>query len=165
VTPSARTHAAALIERMYARRGYRYDRNACANESPHRITLGGTQSAHLFATLTVGLDSDDGLLADELYGTELCAFRREGRKLCELTAFAVDPHYSSPRMLTCLFHLAYLYGRMLHRVTDVFIEVNPHHVGFYERLLSFRRVGQERRCPRVNAPAVLLHLNVAPPAV
>lgn len=157
---AARQGAARLIERLYERRGYRCERAAPRADSPHQFPLAGTHGSYLFATLTVGLDGPDGLLADELYAREIDAFRTDERRICELTAFAVDPAYSSHGVLTSLFRLAYFYGRLLHRVTDAFIEVNPRHVGFYDRVLGFRRSGAERTCPRVGAPAVLMHLDL-----
>jgi hypothetical protein len=44
--------------------------------------------------------------------------------------------------------------------TDVVIEVNPRHVAFYKRMLGFKEFGPERLCSRVNAPAVLLRLEL-----
>jgi hypothetical protein len=32
---------------------------------------------------------------------------------------------------------------------------------FYQRMLGFSQFGEQRTCPRVNAPAVLLHLDLA----
>lgn len=158
---TARERAAGLIERLYDRRGYRGDGSTRPNNSSLRLTLAGAHGADLFATLTVGLDGPDGLLADTLYGHEIDAFRTDGRRICELSAFAVDPAYSAHGVLLSLFRLAYFYGRLLHHVTDAFIEVNPRHVGFYERVLGFRRGGAERLCPRVAAPAVLMHLDLS----
>lgn len=150
----------ALVERMYARHGYQTSTVTRKVESPHRIAFGGSHQGKLFATLTLGLDSGEGLLVDELYGPEVDAFRRMKRKVCELSMFAIDPQYSSHHVLASLFYLAYRYGRTLHQVTDAFIEVNPRHAGFYERVLHFRRIGEIRNCPRVDAPAVLLHLDL-----
>jgi len=150
----------ALVERMYARHGYQTSSVTRKVESPDRIAFGGSHRGTIFATLTLGLDSGEGLLVDELYRPEVDAFRRMKRKICELSTFAIDPQYSSHHVLACLFYLAYLYGRTRHQVTDAFIEVNPRHAGFYERVLHFRRIGEIRNCPRVNAPAVLLHLDL-----
>jgi hypothetical protein len=91
----------------------------------------------------------------------MAIFRAKGGKLCELSKLAVDPQFGSKSVLASLFHLAYIYARVGHGATDAFIEVNPRHSGFYERRLGFRRIGQMRLCPRVNAPAVLLHLELA----
>jgi hypothetical protein len=38
--------------------------------------------------------------------------------------------------------------------------VNPRHVAFYKRMLGFNQLGPERMCSRVNAPAVLLRLEL-----
>jgi hypothetical protein len=38
--------------------------------------------------------------------------------------------------------------------------VNPRHAGFYEKILGFAVVGAERICPRVNAPALLMRLDL-----
>lgn len=151
---------AALVERMYARHGYKTANVARKTESPHRIAFGGAHGGRLFATLTLGLDCAEGLRVDELYRSDVDTFRTMNRKICELSTFAIDPQYSSHHVLACLFYLAYLYGRMLHQVTDAFIEVNPRHAGFYERVLHFHRIGEVRNCPRVDAPAVLLHLDL-----
>jgi hypothetical protein len=84
-----------------------------------------------------------------------------GRKLCEVSRLAVDPQYGSKEVLASLFHLAYIYLRIIHKATDVLVEVNPRHAGFYRRMLGFCQVGEVHTCPRVNAPAVLLHLELA----
>jgi hypothetical protein len=46
-------------------------------------------------------------------------------------------------------------------VDDVFIEVNPRHVPFYRRMLDFTAIGDCKVCPRVEAPAILMHVKVA----
>ncbi|NMG01099.1 hypothetical protein GPA27_27395 [Aromatoleum toluolicum] len=150
----------ALVERLYARRGYRTSETAPRVDSPDRVVFAGASRGQVFATITLGLDSPAGLLVDELYGPEVAVFRRMKRRICELSAFAIDPQYSSHGVLSALFYLAYLYGRTRHRVTDAFIEVNPRHAGFYERVFRFRRIGDVRQCPRVEAPAVLMHLDL-----
>jgi hypothetical protein len=106
------------------------------------------------------MDSGQGLLADELYKREINHFRGKGKKVCELSKLAVDSEYSSKEMLASLFHLAYIFGRNIHKATDLFIEVNPRHAGFYKRMLGLRQIGEERTCRRVQAPAVLMHLEL-----
>lgn len=150
-----------LVERMYAWRGYRTETQAELAPPPHRIALVASRGEQLFGTLTLGLDGKEGLLADELYRQEINTFRGGERKVCELSKLAVDPEHSSKELLAALFHLAYVYGRIVHGATDAFIEVNPRHAGYYKRLLGFRQIGERRSCPRVDAPAVLLHLELA----
>lgn len=156
-----RNRASMLIERRYSWRGYHTETVAALPHNPNRITLEASSGEQLFGTLTLGLDSEEGLLADTLYQKEVNIFRTMGRKLCELSKFAVDPQYGSKAVLASLFHLAYIYARILHKATDAFIEVNPHHAGFYERRLGFRQIAGMRTCPRVNAPAVPLHIELS----
>ena len=57
--------------------------------------------------------------------------------------------------------MTFIYGHNIHRATDFLIEVNPRHMLFYQRMLGFELFGEEKICPRVNAPAVLLRLDLA----
>ena len=62
--------------------------------------------------------------------------------------------------LARLIHVAFVYAHLIQRATDMLIEVNPRHVGFYRRSLGFSQIGPERICSRVNAPAVLMHIDL-----
>lgn len=159
-TPEQRAKASDLVTRMYSTRGYHTDQTRGQTADPHRITLTACRGAEIFGTLTLGLDSGKGLLADTLYGNEIDAFRRRGCTPCELSRFAIDPDFSSKEILASLFNLAYVYARFKHDATDAFIEVNPRHAPFYRRMLGFRQIGEQRFCPRVSAPAVFLHLEL-----
>lgn len=156
-----RSSASLLINKMYSWRGY--DASPLSqNEVPNRITLVASDEGETLGTLSLGLDSDIGLLVDEMYKDQVEAVRKQGnRAVCELTKLAVDQRRGSKRVLAALFHIAYVYGRVLNKVTDVFIEVNPRHVAFYQRMLGFVQIGEERMCPRVSAPAVLLRLELS----
>lgn len=146
-----------LIERMYSSRGlrtYHAELEAC----PTRTTLVACRGDHLFATLTLGLDSARGLMADTLYGDEIDSFRRAGSRPCEVTRLAMDPEHSSPEVMASMFQIVYVLARMVYRMTDLFIEVHPRHAGFYRRMLGYSVAGPERICPRVGAPAVLMHM-------
>jgi len=86
--------------------------------------------------------------------------RAQGGSVAEITKFALDTKMTSKRFLAAMFNVAYIYLRNLWRYTDLVIEVNPSHAPFYVRMLGFVEIGSERMCPRVNAPAVLLWLNL-----
>ncbi len=146
-----------LVRRMYAWRGYSIQPSAYLLGDPNRMTLAVWQDKEALATLTIGRDSTEGLLADGLYAGELAGLRHPGRLVCEVTRLAVHPDFSCPDMLNALFYTALLYGKAAYRASDAVIEVNPRHVRFYESRFGFRQVGKLRQCPRVNAPAVLLH--------
>jgi len=101
------------------------------------------------------------MVVDQLYKREADQLRAEGKKPCDITRLAVDHDIKSKSVLAALFHLSYIYGHNIHHATDFLIEVNPRHVLFYQRMLGFEPFGGERVCPRVNAPAVLLRLDLA----
>lgn len=146
-----------LIRKMYSWRGYETHANT-VNHSPNSVCLSVFSGDQAIGTLTLGIDSAEGLHASNLYPCEIDELRSQGRILCEITKLAVDPSISSRNVLASLFHIAFIHARHLNKCTDILIEVNPRHVGFYQRSLGFRKVGDERLCPRVNAPAVLLRL-------
>ena len=152
--------ASTLIKRMYASRGYCTESNATFSLKPNQFTFLASIGGITAGTVTLGVDSDEGLLADELYGHEINSFRREGSRVCELSKFALDPQYSSKEMIASLFQVAYAFAHDIHKATDFFCEVNPRHAGPQKRMFGFRQIGNVRTCPRVNAPAVLLHLEL-----
>ena len=157
----ARRQAAALVARMYATRGYDWEHGDELPRGARQVTFLVRGDRGPQGTLTLRFDSGQGLLADELYRTELDACRARGGIACELVWFAFDPGSGSKELLASLFHLVYIYARLLSRASDMFIEVNPRHAGFYRRSLGFCQVGPERTCNRVGAPAVLLRLDLA----
>ena len=111
-------------------------------------------------TLTLGLDCEEGLSVDELDLDKVDELRAVNRHVCEITKLAVDQSVRSKRVLATLFHLCYIMGRNIHGATDFLIEVNPRHVSFYKRMLGFEQFGDEKICPRVDAPAILLRLEL-----
>jgi hypothetical protein len=156
-----RNRSSALIQRMYAWRGYKCDGQVDPDHDADEVTLQACRDEHVFGTLTVCFDTTGGLAADALYRNEIDAYRKAGAKVCELTRLAVDPEYGSKEVLGALFHLAYIQLGVMRGRSHIFIEVNPRHVSFYRRMLNFRQIGECRTCPRVDAPAVLLHVPVA----
>ena len=157
-TDHGRNTASMLINKMYGWRGYGDTHEI--KGSPDRITLTASDKQFLIGTITLGIDSDNGLLADEVFKTEIDACRARGGKACELTKLAIDPSGASKLALASLFHILFIYARRLNGCTDVFIEVNPRHRRFYESMLGFERLGADRNNPRVNAPATLLWISL-----
>jgi len=154
-----RSRASSLIERRYAWRGY--SASPLEGHTSGQVTLCACVDDATVATITASLDSRDGLYVGGLYPDEVGQLRAQGRKLCEFTKLAVDESVRSQAILGAIFHVACIYVINLHRCTDVLIEVNPRHVRFYERMLGFSRVAEERLDPVVNAPAVLMRLDLA----
>jgi hypothetical protein len=154
-----RWRADSLVERRYAWRGY--STSPLEGHTDGRVTVCASVDEATVATITATLDSHHDLYVSRLYPEEVGQLRREGRKLCEFTRLAVDESVRSQAVLGSIFHVACIYVINLHRCSDVLVEVNPRHVRFYERMLGFQRVAEERLDPAVNAPAVLLRLDLA----
>ena len=150
-----------LLERMYRWRGYKADGLATpAPSTINQITLEALSDGHTVGTITVGLDSPARLQAEGLYKEEIAQYRRRGARVCEFIKLAAEPDSNCQKVLAPLFQIAHIYAHGIHRATDLFVEVNPRHAVFYRRLLGFAQAGAEKTCPRVNAPAVLLHLDL-----
>ena len=151
-----------LVTRMYRRRGYLVPVTETRPEDAiWQVTLEACYRNQTVGTLTVNLDSPLGLRAEELYADEIGRARARGARVCEFTRLALDAEDCSMRALACLFHLGFIFAYRIHQASDLFIEVNPRHVPFYRRKLGFEQVGTQKVCPRVNAPAVLLHKKLA----
>ena len=159
-SPWLRSGARDLVQRMYSWRGYQLESSRATSHNSNRLTLVASRGDTLIGTVTLGLDSEEGLLADQLYGDEINSFRRRGAKVCELSKFALDPQHSSKEILAALFHLAYIYAHNVYAATDLFGEVHPRHAASHKRMFGFRQSSEMRTCARVDAPAVLLHLKL-----
>lgn len=157
-TPNGRNSASMLVNKMYAWRGYAGTHQL--SDDPNRITLTATDKGDVVGTLTIGVDSTIGLMADQIFREELDAHREKGARLCEFTKLAFDPSVRSKASLANLFHLAVIYARDIHGCTDIVIEVNPRHRRFYQQMLGFQREGEMKTNPRVNAPAYLLRISL-----
>jgi len=158
-TDDQRSSARMLINRRYAWRGYGDSHHIPA--SSRHTTFTATMGEAVVGTITLAVDSPTGLAADQLFHDELNMFRRmPGAEICELTKFAFEMTGSRP-VLAALFHLVMMYGQRRHRCTDLFIEVNPRHVRFYEAMLGFERIGEVKMNESVAAPAQLMWIKVS----
>lgn len=156
-----RRSAGNLINRMYSWRGYR-DVGLGEDATGQRMTLVACEGDVTLGTLSVGFDAPShGLMVELSFAEEVGALRQAGYLLCEFTKLAVDGAVRSKRVLASLFHVAYIQAHCIQRAEKLLIEVNPRHVRFYEKMLGFRVLAGERMNPRVNAPAVLLCLDLA----
>lgn len=150
--------AVALLNARYAWRGYRLPRQRPAASD---LTLVATECGSVVGTLTLRFDGPARLRADESYGEAIDAARSQGRRVCELGRFAVAQNARSKAVIAALFERVHRIVQGLREVTDVFVEVNPRHVGFYRNGFGFTVAAEGRICPRVLAPSVLLRLEVA----
>ena len=151
--PHISDSAVALIHERYTQRGYTCKENdACAR----RMTIVAYDGHRAIGTMGIRFDAKEGLLCDELYRKEIDSLRAGGRKICEFIKLAVSPSTASLATLAALFHLAFIYAYRLHKFDSVVMEVNPHHLKFYQRSLGFEQIGEETLNRRAGAPGVLL---------
>ena len=75
----ARHSASMLISRLYGRRGYR-NNPLPAHPDSNQFTLVASAHDALVGTMTVRFDSDERLLADDLFPDEVNALRESGRR-------------------------------------------------------------------------------------
>jgi hypothetical protein len=146
--------AGTLVERGYTRRGY--ETYGTSDTDPNLYTFVAYDEGKLTGTVSIRIDSERGLSADDLYREEIDDLRQAGCKICEFTRLAVDVKAVSKPVLAGLFHTAYLFAAKIRDCSFAVIEVNPRHVSFYRHALRFEPIGPERMNRRVNAPAVLL---------
>lgn len=156
-TDEGRNSASLLISKMYASRGYNVGK---MEKDPHRVTIAASDNGVVVGTVTLGLDSDKGILADEVFKDCADQYRARGARLCEITKLAFDPQVKSKMALASLLHILFIYARYVYHSTDVLVEVNPRHRRFYQTMLDFTDVADVRHNTRVDAPAHLLWLSV-----
>jgi hypothetical protein len=150
--------ASFLVQRRYSWRGYNISFSSAMQAN--RITLSAYDRDEVVATISIGVDSRSGLFVDALFTDELKSLRGPNRRVCEFTRLAVDEALRSKPVIAALFHTAYIHARRIRTCTDLVVEVNPRHVKFDERMLGFHPFGPVRADPRVQAPAILLHLDL-----
>jgi hypothetical protein len=153
-----REAASLLIKKMYGWRGYSVDPST--SHALNKITLFAETGGVTVGTMTLCLDDESGLPADENFRDKMDELREQGRRLCEPSRLAIDKGVSK-RVFAALIHISYIYAHNIHNCTDYVIEVNPRHAMFYKRMLGFTDFAEERICTRVGAPAVLLRLELA----
>lgn len=160
-----RSQANVLVNRMYEWRGY--GANHQLSNGENSVIFTASLESEVVGTLSLTVDTDEGLSTDHTFKAELDEFRKiSGTRLCELTKFAVDPATKSPPALAALFHVIFIYGTQRFDCTDLFIEVHPRHIRFYEAMLGFERISDPKIDRSVTwwpdeAPVQLMRLEVA----
>ena len=166
VSPSQHDAVEKLVRRRYSWRGYNLpqignaDDVADLDHEPTTVTLLAENQGTLVGTLTLRLDSPQGLMAGQTYGEEIDRVRSQDRQVCELVKLAMEEGVDWKSVLDSLVQATYLVAHLVHCMTDIFIEVNPRHVRFYQRVFGFAAATAERWCARVGAPSVLMHLDL-----
>lgn len=152
--------AQGLVARRYAERGY-ISSDLSTHADGSVVVCSAFDGLATVGTIAMRYESAQGLNADAVFGPELDALRAAGWSLCEGGRLALDHEVSDNKaLLARLFHLAFLHAYRLAGCRLLVIEVNPRHVPFYRRMLGFKVAAEPRLNPRVNAPAVLMTLDL-----
>ena len=72
-TEEGRNSASMLINRMYAWRGYGGSHRV--EDNPNRITLSASDEGQVIGTVTLGIDSPVGILADDVFKDRIDVLR------------------------------------------------------------------------------------------
>ena len=165
VSPQHRDAAERLVRKRYESRGYRFYSEAMDFDTPMAndqrvVTLLAEDGGKALGTVTIRVDSTQGLLAQQSYGSEIEGMRNQGHTIGEVVKLAVEEGADWKSVLNALLQSAYLVAHRFLALTDLFIEVNPRHVRFYQRVFGFVVASAESVCDRVGAPSVLLRLEL-----
>ncbi|MHB8287228.1 MAG: GNAT family N-acetyltransferase [Caulobacteraceae bacterium] len=125
--------AARLVNEQYARRDYGAD-----HVIPGGATFIAEQDGQVVGTVTLVV---------------------KDAKVCELVRLASTAR--STEILAGLFALAFQHGTATTACSELRIEVNPRHVGFYRAALGFEPVGSQYVNGEVGAPAQMMRVEVA----
>lgn len=125
------------------------------------VVMAKNEFQEIVGTLSIVVDGEKGLPCNELFSEELSSLRQKGAKVAEVIRLAISDDYkNSKEILLGMFNLVCNYVKNVAQCSDLIIEVNPRHVKYYQRLLLFKVISEEKECKRVEgAPAVLLCLN------
>jgi hypothetical protein len=156
-----------LVRNRYSWRGYEIAALGATSKAPatsavdtNEVTFVAHADDSMLGTLTLRLDGPQGLMAEGTHPGVIEGVRADGGRVCELTRLAIVENPHSKLILASLFGITHALALTVHQITDAFIEVNPRHVRFYSRILGFVAAAGERFCERVQAPSVLLRLEL-----
>src|SRR4051812_20284227 len=145
-----------LLAANYRARGYEKSSTKRFRFTPHHVlpdtvTLVAKHEGRVVATLSVVPDTLlCGLPMECIYGAEVDALRREGRRLAEATSLADQG--LGVREFVRVFKTLIMVGMQyhIHRGGDSWvISVNPRHRAFYLKVLGFVPLGPRRAYPTV----------------
>ncbi len=110
--------------------------------------------------VTLVFKNEQPLPCEKIFSEEIDSLELSNKKLVEISRFVIDSNYrNSKEIILLLFNYLSIYSLHNKSYSHLVIQVNPRHESYYEKLLSFKKIGHEKKCPRVQgAPAVLLVL-------
>lgn len=129
-------------------------------DSDTMILIVKNHANKIVGSVTLVFDGDSILPAEKIYSKELNILRAKKEEIVEISRLVIDPQYrNSKEILVLLFNYLYIYAYFVKKYSCLAIEVNPRHTAYYEALLHFKPIGDEKPCPNVqSAPAILMYV-------
>jgi hypothetical protein len=158
-----------LVHDQYVWRGFMAAAHASGRRVNLRHALPSTRvfvaraQGRVVGTASVIEDSPLGLPMEDVFGPEVAALRRNGRRIAEISALAMDGDrraYGLPALIR-LLRLIVVYALEVAGLDDLCMVVRPQHAPFYQQLSACRIMGAPRDYPKVHIEgAVALRLDL-----
>lgn len=160
---SEKTEAREFVMSVYHEHGYLENipefRKKAIAFSDTTITIIAEEDGEITGSLSVILDNHSRLPIDALCPSETKALRTQGRRICELSQFAVTKGSMNTSLLLCKY--AKIIACDILHLTDFVISSNPKHEAFYLRVLKFSPYADEINHPDLSQTnASILRLNL-----
>ncbi|MCK4810083.1 MAG: hypothetical protein KAS99_04010 [Candidatus Omnitrophica bacterium] len=166
----------ALVYNEYIKRGYMEKnfsglRISIYNAFPQTTTFIAIVEHEVIATATIIPDLSFGLPMETTYHEELERFRKENKKICEISMLASDTDlFSSGASMMLqskkmffiffLFKLIFDYAKNILNLDNICITINPKHNLTYDFLLFKNMGGLKTYCDANGAPAIAKSLDL-----
>lgn len=167
--PRDSTPIKALIHRQYEKQGYTRDARGFEQltsylDLPSTTTFVARKNTMLLGTVSVIVDSDDGLPMVSAFPQQIQALREGQRRIAEVSQLAIDSALVTQRerfdILQALFSLVFHHARHT-AIAYLCIAINPKHEKLYDAL-SFTTLGVQDAYQAVSgAPAIAKLLDVS----
>lgn len=157
-------NAQELVNSVYAQNGYVSKDETRLIEKARQfkdktITIIALKNEEIVGTISLVLDSKQGLPMDDIFGEENDGLRSCGRSLCEVAGFAVTEAGFRTGLILCQY-VNIIAVQMLN-LTDYVVNINPEHRSFYTQVLKFVPFGMEKIHPYLaNRAGVPLRLDL-----
>lgn len=160
-----------LVYQSYLRAGLTESNSGGLRVTSHQLqetseVFVAVKDQQVISTVSLILDGDLGLPLEDVYPCEVEQLRQKGLKLAEVSCLA-DRRESVERAKFVLLKLMIMLAQHAQNrgVDKLLIAVHPRHVRFYEKLMGFEQVGDQREYATVlGRPAVALSIDLRRPA-
>jgi N-acyl-L-homoserine lactone synthetase len=164
-TPRERILCRQLVKREYTKMGY----SSNSGRDPHNkqtTVFCMTKENKIRGTISVITDSPTfGLPLDIVWAEDMADIRTQSKKIAEVGKFVVDStqlpnSQCGLRPLARHFFSSVLEHSLSSEIDSLVVTVNPIHVRFYIFLGFSQKSREVKHLPTVNAPSVLLFVDV-----